>query len=215
MTTCTWNPGDATAAGDTLYGPRACDDTFIGWAWEAFDFDKEDWDDGWGYDNPCDVNGALSRTLSAIWCLTYSAGLSPSATISSAISILNWGWKYAQHHIDELDARCPVPGAVAMTQWGALADDWTELYPAFFDSGVPLRAAVLLHESCHAAGTSHDSGNNDSTWAYNGPYRWQVAWLARFWSEAQFSTQPLRDMARAEANLRLRQNFATNPGFVI
>jgi len=46
MTTCTFNVPNLDATGDTLYGPRICNQPFIDWAWSAFDFDRGDWDDG-------------------------------------------------------------------------------------------------------------------------------------------------------------------------
>ena len=73
MATCTNPPFNNSTSGDSLYGPRVCDQAFINWAWEAHDFDKGDWDDGFGFDAPCDINLPLARTFNAIWALNYSA----------------------------------------------------------------------------------------------------------------------------------------------
>ena len=73
MATCTASVPDLNASGDNLYGPRICWQAFIDWAWDAFDFDKGDWDDGFGYDQVCDNTRPLCRTLSGIYCLTYSS----------------------------------------------------------------------------------------------------------------------------------------------
>jgi hypothetical protein len=42
----------------TNYGTRISWQPFIDWAWDAFDFDKVDWDEGFGYDDVWKNNGA-------------------------------------------------------------------------------------------------------------------------------------------------------------
>ena len=54
MATCTATVPDLNTSGDNLYGPRICWQAFIDWAWDAFDFDKDDWDQGFGYFSVCD-----------------------------------------------------------------------------------------------------------------------------------------------------------------
>jgi len=212
---CTWTPSNTTTTGDTLYGPRICKQAFIDWAWDAFDFDKGNWDDGWGYDQPCSIDRPLGRTFNAIWCLTYSGGSTPSATISSSIPILKWGWRYAQENIDELDGECTKGNYWGWTVWGPFVDNYTNLYLPFFNGGVPQRAALLLHEARHADGVGHDDGDNDSSWEYNGAWRWQVCWLSWFAAEGQRSTQILRDLARQSANGILGSRFTKPPGFTV
>lgn len=212
---CTYTPSNTTTSGDTLYGPRVCNQPFVDWAWDAFDFDKGDWDDGWGWDTPCDINRPLSRTFSGIWCLTYSAGGNPNPTIDSSIPILNWGWRYAQDKIDELDGGCTNGSAIAETWQGAFVDDRTALYLSFFNEAVSLRAGSILHESRHADGVGHDDGNNDSSWEYNGAWRWQVCWLSWFAAQGQFTTSALQTIARQRANQILANNFTKSPGFTV
>ncbi len=209
---CDYDPGNSDALGDTLYSPRSGKQSFINWAWDAFDFDKGDWDDGWGFHAAWDKTLPLNRTLSGIWCMTYSAGSSPNSSISGP-NILAWGWKYAQTHLDELDGACTNGDAVARTVRGV--DDYTELYLKYFQQAVSLRAGTLVHEARHAAGTSHDSGNNDSSWEFNGAWRFQVCWLARFANDGQFTTAALRTLARQRANTILANNFASPPGFSV
>ena len=176
MTSCDVPLTDLNSSGDNLYGPRICWQPFIDWAWEAFDFDKEDWDQGFGFDDVCDNMLPLCRTLSAIWCLNYSAEDYRNDSYDG--NILQWGCRFARNAIDELDARCGSGGAYARTQdAGLFADSWTQLYlPFFYDEGVSLRAGTLVHEARHADGKGHDSGGNDSSWEYNGAWKWQVCW---------------------------------------
>lgn len=122
MATCSYTVPDLEASGDNLYGPRICWQAFIDWAWEAFDFDKDDWDEGFGYDRVCDNTQPLSRALSGIYCLTYSSPRFPNESYSG--NILEWGSRFARNAIDELDARCGTssctpescPGAIAYSQ---------------------------------------------------------------------------------------------------
>jgi len=212
MATCTYSVPNLDTSGDNLYGPRICWQPFIDWAWNAFDFDSGDWDDGFGYDNVCNNTQPLGRTLSGIWCLTYSSPNFPRESYDS--NILEWGCRFARNNIDELDARCGSGDAFARTQWGAFANDWTQLFlPFFYDQGVSRRAGTLLHESRHADGKGHDRGNNDSSWGYNGAWRWHVAWLAWFAFEGQHTSTAMRTQATQRANNILNGNFETHPGF--
>ena len=216
MADCVWDRANSVSTGDTLYGPRICNQAFSDWAWDAFDFDKGDWDDGWGFDNFCDYEWPLGRTYAGLWCLTYSAGPKPNPAIDTNTPILEWGWRYAQNELDELDGRCTNGSYVALTHWGgAFVDDWTQLYLSFFNEAVPLRAGTLLHEARHPGGKKHDAGNNDSSWAYNGAWRWHVVWLWWFWDRGQSTTLTMRTLARQKANAILSSKFTTPPGFTI
>lgn len=165
MASCTFNVPNLDATGDTLYGPRICSQIFIDWAWEAFDFDSGDWDDGFGWESVCDNRRPLSRTMSGNWCLTYSA--QDYRNESYDLNILQWGCRFARNAIDELHGRCG-SDSIAWTQWGPFIDSETELYLAFFAQAVSLRAGTLIHEARHADGRGHDKGDNDSSWGYNG-----------------------------------------------
>lgn len=211
MATCTYTVPDLAASGDKLYGPRACSQPFIDWAWDAFDFDKDDWDDGFGWDSVCDNRQPLSRTMSGIWCLTYSAEDYHNESYDS--NILQWGGRFVRNAIDELDGRCGDGSALGKTYTGIFADDRTELYLGYFSQAVSLRAGSLVHEARHADGKGHDSGNNDSSWAYNGAWRWQVCWLSWFAGAGTRTSAAMKTMARQRANNILNTNFVTAPGF--
>jgi hypothetical protein len=215
MTTCQAAAGDLNASGDNLYGPRSCPQDFIDWAWDAYDFDKEDWDQGFGWSAPCDVSLPLGRTFNGVWCLEFSA---PDADNESYDKpIINWAGRFARDNIDELDARCGTSSTrIAKTWSGAFVDDRTELYlPYFYGPTVPMRAGTLIHEARHANGVSHNSGGNDSSWGYNGAWRFQVSWLAWFARACQNTTLALKASAVQRANVILDRNFVTDPGFRI
>jgi hypothetical protein len=220
MASCTYSVPNLDTSGDNLYGPRICWQAFIDWAWDAFDFDKDDWDEGFGYDDVCNNRQPLSRALSGIYCLTYSSPRYPNESYNG--NILEWGSRFARNAIDELDARCGTTtctpssctGSIAYTQWGPVTDDLTRLYlPFFYNQGVSLRAGTILHESRHADGKGHDSGNNDSSWGYNGAWRWQVCWLAWFAAEGTSTSTAMRTQATQRANNIINGNFDTHPGF--
>jgi hypothetical protein len=217
MADCVWPRANSTSTGDTLYGPRICDQAFSDWAWDAFDFDKEDWDDGWGFENFCDYERPLGRTYGAIWCLTYSAGARPNPLIDLKRPMTEWGWRYVQNSLDELDGRCTNGSYVAYTRWGGpFVDNWTQLYLMFFNESVVLRSGTLLHEARHAGGDKkHDVGNDDSSWEYNGAWRWHVVWLWWFWDRGQSTSVAMRDLARQKANAILSSRFQKSPGFTI
>lgn len=212
MASCTYSVPDLNASGDNLYGPRVCWQQFIDWAWEAFDFDRDDWDEGFGYEAVCDNTQPLCRALAGVFCLTYSSPNFPRESYDS--NILEWGCRFARNAIDELDARCGDGTAIASTRTGPLIDNYTRLFLSFFyGQGVSLRAGTLVHEARHADGKGHDSGNNDSSWAYNGAWRWQVCWLAWYAAEGVNSSIAMREQARQRANNIINSRFDTHPGF--
>jgi hypothetical protein len=211
MATCTFNVPDLNASGDNLYGPKICSQPFIDWAWNAFDFDKGDWDDGFGWDAVCDNRQPLSRTMSGIWCLTYSAENYQNESYDS--NILQWGCRFARNAIDELDGRCGSAGTIAWTQWGPFIDNKTELYLSYFAQAVSLRAGTLVHEARHADGRGHDAGDRDSSWGYNGAWRWQVCWLSWFASAGTRTSTAMKTLARQRANNILNSDFVVHPGF--
>ena len=202
------------ASGDTHYADRMNQwDAFYDWAWDAYDFDRGDWDQGFGYYDRWNRIRPLARTMAAIYCLVYSPG---SGNWDPDGNILQWAWRYTSKEIDELDARCSKGSAFASTQWGPIIDNWTRLYVRYFyDQGVSRRAGTLVHEARHADWKGHDDGSDDSSWEYNGAWRWHVVWLWWFYVAAQGATTAQQLQAKQRGNAILRSNFTDDPGFRI
>jgi hypothetical protein len=57
--TCVYQPGNNNDSGDSFYIGSICEQRFIDQFWDHFDFDKGDWDDGFGFWDPCNVNKRL------------------------------------------------------------------------------------------------------------------------------------------------------------
>lgn len=180
---CKYQPENNNDSGDNFYISSACNQTYINQFWNHFDFDKGDWDEGFGYEAACDVNRPLARTFNSLYLLAYSAEDYAKSTSDFSGNALRWGYPYAATHIDELDGRCGSgdknSGARATTYTGAFADDRTVLkWPFFYGEVVVERAGTILHESRHAAGKSHNGGSGcprkgscDTNWAYNPTFR--------------------------------------------
>jgi len=216
MASCTYRtPSKAQldASGDTLYGDRmAQSQAFFDWAWGAYDFDEGDWNEGFGHEDRWNRTKALARTMAGLYCLVYSPG---AGNWDPAGNILQWGWRYASRHIDELDARCGDGSAIASTRYGIIIDNYTNLYLGFFyGQGVVLRAGTIVHEARHADWKGHDDGNNDSSWEHNGAWRWQVVWLW-WYCVSDEGTPALRLQAKQRANAILATYFTSDPGFRI
>jgi hypothetical protein len=212
MTSCSgWS--DPGASGDNMYVPRSCYQPFIDFVWEAYDFDKGDWDDGFGWDQPCDVLRPLARTFNGLWCLEYSAPDWWNEGYDRPI--INWAGRYARENIDELDGRCgTITGPFATTQWGLFIDNWTQLkLPFFFLSTVSMRAGTIIHEARHASWKGHDNDPDDSSWGYNGAWRYHVCWIAWFLNRCTNTSVAMKDAARQRANQILANNFTSDPGF--
>lgn len=215
MGSCSASPGDLNASGDNLYIPRSCYQPFIDWVWDAYDFDKGDWDDGFGYYQACDVGRPLARTFNGLWCLEYSAPDYWDESYSKPI--INWAGRYARENLDELDGRCGSwSGPFATTYWGPIIDNKTELYMRFFfEAAVSQRAGTIIHEARHASWKGHDNDPDDSSWGYNGAWRYHVSWLAWFTFKCENTSAAMKTAAVQRANNILNNNFTTEPGFRI
>jgi hypothetical protein len=192
--------------------------------WRDFDFDRDDWDEGFGYEAPCDVNRPLARTFSALYVLKYLADDFSSAASNNP---LRWGYGFASSRIDELDGRCGSgradSGAAATTYHGGLGDDRTVLkWPFFYGAPAIVRAALIVHEARHADGKSHDGGTRcgrgrscDSSWSYNGANTYEVRFLWRFCYEGTRTTTAMKEWARFQAQWTLDEGFVSPPGYVV
>lgn len=225
--TCTWMPGDNNESGDNFYGAFTCDQVYVDQFWDHFDFDRGDWDDGFGYEAPCDLARPLARTFNALYLLAYSAEDYATSTGDFSGNALRWAYPYAATYIDELDGRCgsgsATSGARATTYSGAFVDDRTVLkWPFFYGEVVVERAGTILHESRHAAGKGHNGGSScprttscDTNWSYKGANMYQVLYLWWFYVDGTRTTTGMRNYAQQEGQRIIDRGFVTNPGYVI
>lgn len=222
MTTCTVPtiPNKDTT-GDSLYGPRICDQTFVNWAWPAYKFKSEYWRNGFGFDDVCNTDLPAGRTLSALWLLNYSADDYQNEDWES--SCLHWACRYVRDQVGDLRAMCGDGTKIALTTGGHI-----ELYlGCFYSKDVSGRAETLVHESRHQGGKPHDanfpswsgygSGKSgaDSTWGYEGAWMYGALYLWWFYAEGTRTTPALREAARQRAQYVIDNAFATHPGYVI
>ena len=224
--TCTYQPGNNTTSGDASYIANVCAQVYIDQFWSHFDFDKGDWDDGFGYDDACNINQPLARTFNALYLLAYSAEDFAKNTGDFSGNALRWGYPYSATKIDELDGRCGSgdanSGARATTYTG-LQDNRTVLkWPFFYGEVVVQRAGTVLHEARHAGGKGHNGGSGcprgtscDTTWGYEGANMYQALYLWWFRDSGTRTTTGMRNWARTEGQNVIDFAFNTNPGFVI
>lgn len=116
----------------------------------------------------------------------------------------------------------------AVTSWvcDVLSPKHVDLQQTAYFYGKPAvgRASTFIHECRHISGKPHDAsfpagsgygtgGGADSSWDYNGAWRWQATWLAWYAASATSSTTALRSKARDDANVIMLGAFANSPGF--
>lgn len=215
-----------------------CSDDWIGFYWDAYDFDKGDWDDGFGWEAACDRRRPLARTFQAIQLVNYA---SPDEAIDLDDfngNFLRWAGNYTIREYDELDARCGDGTKRAHTQWGSW-DDWTEFYiPFFYDENVVERAGTLVHESRHADWCGHNGNDGSNACSAmsascdekyrdgcsgigspsgRGAVGFQILWLwwYAFEADSGHSNSTMKGFARDEANRLLNTMLDVNPCFNI
>lgn len=216
-----------------------CTQEWIDFYWDAYDFDKDDWDDGFGWEAACDLRRPLARTFQAIELVNYASPNEAIATDDFSGNFLRWAGNYTVREFDELDARCGDDETRAHTEWGPIIDNYTELYlPFFYNENVVQRAGTLVHESRHADWCGHN-GNDDANACRamsnscdekykdgctgigspsgRGANGYQILWLwwYAFEADSQHSNVTMKDFARDEANRILNTMLDANPCFNI
>jgi hypothetical protein len=300
MPDCTYSVPDKDVSGDNLYGPRISHQEFVDWVWDAYNFDYDFWQDGWGWDDCFNTDKPLARAFCGLWALNFSSVDPWNEDYDD--NMLNWGGRYVREQMSGYDLRAGCGTSIASTfgagcteyregvrwdctqyqqdgyescswdccewwpcSWGCKALSWLckgwiwlsswtciawgnisswfctagneivtdkriELHTRFFydsQKDVAARASTFIHECRHIAGKAHDTNfpsgsafgagdsGADSSWDYDGAWKWQVCWLSWYFATAQSSTDALREKARDDANTILLGAFATNPGFLV
>lgn len=216
-----------------------CTQEWIDFFWDAYDFDKGDWDDGFGWEAACDLRRPLARTFQAIQLVNYASPNEPTNTGDFSGNFLRWAGNYTIREFDELDGRCGDGSARAYTRWGVIIDNYTRLYiPFFYDENVVERAGTLVHEARHADWCGHNGndGSNpcsarssscdekymDGCSGFGSPSGrgadgYQILWLwwYAFEADSQHSNSTMKAFARDEANRILNTMLDVDPCFNI
>lgn len=226
MANCTITVPDKNASGDNFYGQFICNQIYVDYFWNTYGFkgNKNYWDDGFGWEDPCNTDLALGRTFNACYLLTYSAQDYTNDNWDAPQSILQWGRRYVRNNIDDLRSKCGDGSAIAR----AFPGGTVELYLGYFYSkDVPGRAETLIHEARHQGGKPHDAqfpkgsvfgegkDGADSTWDYQGAWTFAAAYLWWFFAAGARTTSAMRQRARQRGNLVIDNAFARHPGFSI
>lgn len=223
VTPCSFIPPQVPAGlnnagtGDNDFVGGWCNQATVDTLWGDFDFDKENWDDGLGFDDPCNVNLPLARTFNSLALLRL---FGPSKPADSG-NWLPWFYAFSSNAIDELDGECGngrTFGTLATT-FSGLQDNRTELYWGYFyGQDVPSRAGTIVHEARHAdGGPSHDgsscsAGSCDSAWGLWGSRTYEVLylWWLRAAGGGSVSTA-VSNLSQARANTVLATAFDARP----
>ncbi|MEO6844852.1 MAG: hypothetical protein ABI184_06740 [Ginsengibacter sp.] len=120
MADCNYSVPPKDISGDSLYGTRICDQAFIDWVWYSYNFDYDYWQDGWGYDDCCNIDKPLARTFNALWALNYSSD-NPQDESYDQDNLLYWGGRYVREKMNgfKLRALCGSNNTTNATTFGA------------------------------------------------------------------------------------------------
>lgn len=221
---------------DPQIDPPWCNSTLISEYWNGYSFNGS-WDSSMGWNDPCNLNFPLGRTLNAIHLLHTAAPVPPSSYNDFSGDFLRWAGNYARREIPSLRASCATD-VNASTNWAALKKNRyvTMKQPSFYDMSTAARAAVIIHEARHTERCSHNGndGSNrccsknascDESWndgcdgvgspSGAGGTGWQVRWLQWY----LYAGTPVNSYQRSDAlqmaNFRLIQRFDEHPGFTL
>ncbi len=198
---------------DAQLGKYTCNQQFIDEAWSGYDFDKGYWDDGFGYEEPCNIRLPLARTLNPMYFMKTTTPF--------------W-YNWSANKIVDLHSRCfkdensNNTNILATTYSGAFVSDRIELYfPFFFNCNAVERASTIVHEARHFD-KNHDAKDKDcprgascdSSWEYYGSNTYEVMFLRDFFcTKNDFITPTMRRYARERAVNGLSSGFKSPPPF--
>jgi len=211
-----------------------CQQNFIDYWWDAFEFEKDYWDDGMGYAEPCNNAQPLARMFNALYALGYSSTNTPSCS-TSGDDVTKWAMCWAADNIKRTWAKCGnggTSGTLATTFRPTVGTKRTEFYwPFFYGQSVVRRASTVFHEARHASSCGHNAKDSDcdrgescdKSWSDGckdlgkqaGANRYQVSFLAWYIASAWRATSGLKDDARSRANDVLNRGFKSDPCFRI
>ncbi len=214
-------------AGDNyLMGNWKCEQNLISYWWNAFDFDKNYWDDGMGYDDCCNNEQPLARTFNALYSLGYSSTNSPHCNTSYNNMTL-WAMCWSADKINKTRAKCG--SGKATGTFATTTNRTVELFwPFFYGSAPSARASTIVHEARHASGCRHNGGSScpqgsscDKAWNngckdktnWHGANQYQAVYLSWYMYTATRITPALREAALGRANAVLGYRFNTDPCF--
>jgi hypothetical protein len=229
MPVCASTVPDKIASGDAFYEPFICNQQIIDYFWATYGFDGnlEHWNEGFGFERPCNTDLPLARTFTGLYALSYSAADWQNDGYDKPI--LNWARRYVRENIDDLRAACGDGTAIAHSYTGGVfVDEYVELYRGFwYQETVVERASTLVHEARHQGGKPHNAkfphdsyfgaGKNgaDSHWEYDGAWTYQANYLWWFYAEGTNTTSAMKDRAKCIGNIILANAFAARPAFRI
>lgn len=183
---CAISPGNNDTSFDTFFD-GFCNQSSIDQHWDDFEMSESDWDDGFGFDEPCNRNLPLGRTFNALNLLDFFG----TSKRSGSDNFLPFFYEYSAG-TDELLGRCGsgCPGTCPGCNRQTFAthfdgvDEYIELYwPFFYNQNVFQRAGTIVHE-CRHDDKGHDGGTTcanggscDTTWGYNGANRYEILYL--------------------------------------
>jgi len=196
--------------------------------WPRFQMQRVHWNEGWGFDDACNVTLPLNRTLRALEAIRISGfpfDTLETKLVPEGISGLEDEFFYLRAAnktlgigIEVLKSTCSGERNQAATH-----DDWSHdvtLFLKVFDSPVTKLADTLVHESIHYW-KPHNGGSRcakqmscDSSYEYAGANAHQLSWA---WSYSQIGAKTnkfLRTTALERAKTIANTAFVTAPDFV-
>lgn len=187
-------------------------------------FQNNTWDEGFGWNTPCDDRKPMKRAVNGLWVLE-NASTSPNAHGDFSGGVINWAYDYIKHKTPEFEGSCGVGNIAATTYtndwcfWPFCGDERIELHLPMWAQNVAVRAGLLVHEARHAGGYSHNAsaascpagGSCDSAYSYRGANTLEVQWLAQYFRANNASNAAMRLAARSRANNVLRNSYAQCP----
>lgn len=229
--------GNPVDSGFELYTYLTCGQYWINRYWYGYGFEREYWDQGFGYHDACDSARPLGRTFGAMRYLDEASDWG-----SYHPSGRTWHDR-ASGSIDSIKGQCGGGGRNAeMDLWSNVTLYW----PAFYGQPSPSHqgtvgelASLIVHESQHEWHwhNGESCGSCDEAWDDSPVMYYEIQYLARTYQKqprrtygcydpvtnnidrycksSYYLSEAQLDLMRDKGNFRIRNNFDTRPSYRI
>ena len=212
---------DVAASYEARYSSSGwCSKAKIDKMWKDFKLEGKYWDAIAGFNQPCNLDFPLGRTLNTLWFLLISDPNPAWNLDDRSGSILHWGYNYAATVSTHLRLVCDgtVPHALAYynTPSGTMNVTWSWA----MGSDIVNRGGTIIHEARHHKKPHGPSdcfrgSSCDPDWGYSGANTYEAAWYWKFYRSAVNTTPAHKDRAKVLGQMVIDEAFVVPPSFTI
>lgn len=188
--------------------------------WKDFKLESKYWNADAGFNQPCNLDYPLGRTLNTLWFLLISDPNPAWNLDDRSGSILHWGYNYAASVSAHLRLVCDGTMQNALAFYNTPSRTMNVTWSWAMGTDIVTRGGTIIHEARHHKKPHGPSdcfrgSSCDPDWGYNGSNTYEVAWYWKFYRSAVNTTSAHKDRAKVLGQMVIDEAFVVPPPFTI